>query len=118
METKIAGILSIFAALVFLTIWLVLMFVAQPEFLSTYETSKKTIIYALTESNSKFFIFSLISISLCLIYTVILFKKKYAQEAMYVILAHTLVAIFVYDWPLVLIVALPLIFFNKVKANA
>jgi len=118
MEFKISGILSYFGAAVFIAIWLILMLVAQPDCLEIFEAAKQTVVYVLTQPDSEFFYMSLISMLVCIVCGTLLFINKYAVQVMYVVLAHALAAIYIYDWTLVLVVALPLTLFSKVKASA
>jgi len=118
MEFKLAGLLSYFGALSFGAFWLIMLLVAQPDCLETFEAAKKTATYLLTQSNSKFYYMTLVSMLACAIYGTLLFTKRYPLQVMYIVMAHVVVAIFIYDWSLVLAIALPLMLFNRVKANA
>ncbi|MCP3849495.1 MAG: hypothetical protein GY694_04545 [Gammaproteobacteria bacterium] len=118
MEFKIAGILSYFGALSFMAIWLILMLVAQPDCLETFEAAKQTAIYVLTQPDADFFYMSLFSMLVCFICGTLLFIKKYPLQVMYVVIVHAIAAIFIYDWSLVLGIALPLLAFSRVKKNA
>ncbi|WP_413665000.1 hypothetical protein ACG1BZ_07080 [Microbulbifer sp. CNSA002] len=56
MGFKISGALNFLCAFYFLAIWAILLLVAQPKALSTYEAAKGSLIYVLTEEGSEFFI--------------------------------------------------------------
>ena len=118
MEFKIAGALSYFSASTFIGIWLILLLVAQPDSLSTFEAAKQTATYVLTQPGSEFFYISLASMLACIICGTLLFLNKYALQTMYVIILHSIGAFYIYDWTLAIDIALPLIFFNKIRANA
>jgi hypothetical protein len=111
MNSKIAGALSIFGGLGFLGIWLILLLVANPDCLTSYEAAKETLLFTLTAENSWFFISTLFSMLSCTICGALLLSNKFQQQIMYIIAAHTLIALFVYDWSLVFVISLPLIYF-------
>jgi hypothetical protein len=118
MGFKIAGALNFLCVVYFLSIWAILLLVAQPEALSTYEAAKSTLIYALTEDGSEFFYLSIASMLICFTCGVFLFLRKYPEQTMYVIGIHALIGFYFYDWSLALSIGLPLLFFNKVRVNA
>ena len=118
MNFKIAGALNFLSVFYFLVIWAILLLVAQPEALSTYEAAKSTLIYVLTEDGSEFFYLSIVSMLICFACGVFLFLQKYPQQIMYVIGFHAVIGIYFYDWSLALSIGLPLLFFNKVRENA
>ncbi len=118
MNVKIAGALNFICVFYFLIIWGILLLVAQPEALSTYEAAKSILIYALTEDGSEFFYLSIASMLVCFTCGVLLFLRKYPQHTMYITALHVLIGIYFYDWSLALSIGLPLLFFNKVRVNA
>ena len=118
MNFNIAAALNFLCVFYFLVIWAILLLVAQPEALSTYEAAKSTLIYALTEDGSEFFYLSIVSMLVCFVCGVFLFLRKNPQQTMYVIALHALIGIYFYDWSLALSIGLPLLCFNKVRVNA
>ena len=118
MNYKIAGSLSIFGGLAFAAIWFTLLFVANPDCLTSYEAAKETFLYSVTSDDSRLFIGTLLSLAACLICGSLLLVNKFSQQAMYVIAAHAFLAALAYDWSLVIAIALPLIYFKEVVSNA
>jgi len=102
----------------FMGVWLILLLVAQPDCLKTFEAAKQTFIYVLTQPYSAFFYYSLLSIFVCFICGLLLFINKYPIYVMYAVFLHAAIALLIYDWSLALVIALPLTLFNKIKVNA
>ncbi|MCL6417732.1 hypothetical protein MIB92_18880 [Aestuariirhabdus sp. Z084] len=120
MDSKIAGTLSLLGAATLIVIWWVFLFAARPDCLDSIQLALDSAKYALSpnESGSWLFIFTLASITTCIITSLILFFGKQKRIAMYLIATHSVIAVFTYTWSLVLVIALPLIYFGKVQKNA
>ncbi len=120
MNTKISGTLSLLGAAALIAIWWVFLFSARPDCLDSIQQAISSAKYALSpsESESWLFIFILLSIATCIETSLILLFGKHKNIAMYLIAAHTVVALFIYTWPLVLVISLPLIYFLKVQKSA
>ena len=118
MDNKIAGAIGLIPAIGFIAMWLILMLVAQPDCLTSFQAAKQTAHYVLTQPDNFFFIASLASVLVCLICSVLIFTKQFHIQAMYTVLAHAILALFIYDLTLAISIAFPLLYFNKVKASA
>jgi len=122
MEIKIAGSLSILSAIVLLGIWFVMLFAAQPSGISPFEAAIQQAAYSLSpnKSGTWFFVFSLVSIAACLCTAALLFFTRHVKAAIAIIAIHCLAGFFIYNFVLVLAIALPLPFLlsKKVFANA
>ena len=120
MESKIAGTLGLLGTIALISIWWVFLFSARPDCLDSIQLAIKSVKYALSpsESGSWLFVFTLGSIFTCVSSSLILFFGKQKSIGMYLIAAHSVVAVFIYTWSLVLAIALPLIYFGKVLKNA
>jgi uncharacterized membrane protein len=120
MEYKIAGAFSLIGALALLGSWGIFLFSAHPESANSVQLAIKYATYALTpsESGTWLFIFTLVSAFTCLTTSFILFFCQKKKLAMYVSLLHSVLGVFVYTWTLVLVIALPLVYFKKVGNHA
>ncbi len=120
MENKIAGALTLFGAIILICIWWVFLFAARPECAESIDLAISSAKYALTpsESGTWLFVYTIISIAICLICSAILFTGRVARGVMYIIAGHALASLFIYTWSLVVAIALPLIYFGKVGENA
>ncbi|MGH1374126.1 MAG: hypothetical protein ACRBBW_18945 [Cellvibrionaceae bacterium] len=120
MDSTIAGTLSLLGAAVLIAIWWVFLFAARPDCLDSLQLALDSAQYALSpsESGSWLFILTLMSIVTCIATSLILYFGKRKRIAMYLIATHSLIAIFIHTWSLVLAIALPFIYFGKVQENA
>lgn len=118
MAHKIAGIINVIPVAALTSVWLILMLVAQPDCLSTLESAIDTAHFVLTQPDNFYFIASLCSIIICSICGVLIFTKFHHIKAMYIVSAHALVGIYIYDWMLALAIASPLLYFRKIQDNA
>ena len=120
MDSKIAGTLNLLGAAALIAIWWVFLFAARPDCLNSIQLAMSSAKYALTpsESGSWLFVFTLVSIIICVVTSLILFFGQHKTIAMYLIATHAVLAMFIYTWSLVLAIALPLIYFGKVQKNA
>ncbi|WP_049721737.1 hypothetical protein [Gilvimarinus polysaccharolyticus] len=119
MDSKIAGTLSLLSAAALIAIWWVFLFSARPDCLDSIPLAIDSAKYALspTESGSWLFVFTLGSIVTCIVTSLALLFGKKKRIAMYVIATHSVMALFIYTWSLVLVIALPLVYFAKVYKN-
>tara|TARA_Y100000296_G_C5103764_1_gene221414 strand:+ start:395 stop:754 length:360 start_codon:yes stop_codon:yes gene_type:complete len=117
MDSKIAGTLSLLGAVVLIAIWWIFLFSARPDCLDSFQLAIDSAKYALSpnESGSWLFVSTLVSIVICISASLILFFGRQKGVAMYLIAAHAVVALFIYTWSLVVVIALPLSYFGKVK---
>ena len=120
MENKIAGTLSLLGAVALTSMWAVFLFAARPECADSIELAISAAKYALSPSEAEtwLFVYTLGSIFLCLTSSAMLFANRGSQKAMYIVAGHSIAALFVYTWSLILAIALPLIYFGKVRKNA
>ena len=118
MNFKMAGVLCVPGVINFLGVWLILLFVAQPETMSTYEAARDILVSALTEDGAGYFYLTILSMVTCATCGVLLFSNKYPLQVMYVIATHTLLGLWLYDWSLALVIGLPLLYFNKARLHA
>jgi len=112
--------LSLGGALILVAIWFVFLFGSQPECFNSFEIAIHSISYALSpsESGTRFFIYVLSSIVMCIMCAVLLLTTKKAKLAMWLVIIHSIAAMFIYTWSLVVAIAMPLVYFNKVVKNA
>ena len=117
MDNKIAGILSLLGAVALGVIWWVFLFSARPDCLDSIELAINSARYALSpsESGTWLFVYTLVSIVICITTSLILLYGQQKKFAMYLIASHALAALFVYTWSLILAIALPLIYIGKVN---
>lgn len=113
-----AGALSFLGVIHFLGVWGILLFVAQPETMSTYEAARDMLASALTEDGAGYFYLTILSMVTSATCGVLLFSNKYPLQVMYVIATHTLLGLWLYDWSLALVIGLPLLYFNKARLHA
>ena len=120
MDSKIAGILSLLGAAALLAIWWVFLFAARPDCFDSLElvVSSAKFVLSPSEPGSWLFWSTLVSIVTCIATALLLFFGKQKVSAMYFIAMHAAVAFFIYTWSLFVAIALPLIYFNKVRKNA
>lgn len=118
MRFKMAGALNFLGVIHFLGVWVILLFVAQPDTMSTYEAARDMLASAITKDGAGYFYLTILSMVTCATCGVLLFSNKYPLQAMYVIATHTLLGLWLYDWSLALIIGLPLLCFNQVRSNA
>ncbi|WP_062268527.1 hypothetical protein [Endozoicomonas arenosclerae] len=116
MDSKIAGTLSLLGAAALLGIWWIFLFSARPECFNSYELAYEAVKYVLSpaEPNRWLFLSTLLSILISFTTGLLLIAGKQKNRAMLLVLTHTIAAIFIYTWSLVVAIALPLLFFNKV----
>ncbi|WP_390592441.1 hypothetical protein [Simiduia litorea] len=117
MDSKIAGVLSLLGATALIAFWWVYLFAARPDCLDSFQSAIDSVKYALSpvEAGSWIFVATLVSIVLCLTASLIQFFGKQKRFAMYLVAAHTVAAIFIYTWSVVLLIAAPLYYFVKFK---
>lgn len=117
MDSKIAGVASLLAPSALIAMWSIHLTSARPGSFDSLKFAISTAKYALSpsESGTWFFIITLISISLCLASSAILFFGKNKLNAMYLIGVHSFAALFIYSWALAFAIALPLIFYAKMS---
>jgi len=118
MEFKLAGALNGLALFAFIAMWYILLFSNHPECTDIFEAASETAMFVLTEPGREFFYATFLSMLLCLTCGFLLFIKKFPLIAMCIIFVHAVLGGFIYDWGLVLAIALPLTLFGKVKAGA
>ena len=115
MHHRISGILSLFGAFSFAAIWGVYLFGAQPDCLTSLQAATDSLIYALTPSESGYFLIGLlVSMLTCMLSSVLFFVSKYKKVALGIVAIHTLVGVFIYTIELTFTIALPLLFWRKI----
>lgn len=120
MENKIAGTLGLFGAMALVSMWCVFLFAARPDCADSIALAISAARYALSPSDAEtwFFIYAIGSIFLCLLCSAMLFANRASEKIMYIIAGHSIAALFIYAWSLVLVIALPLLCLGKVGKNA
>jgi uncharacterized membrane protein len=78
MNSKIAGIISLLGAVTLIAVWWVFLFAARPDCLDSLQLAIDSAKYALSpkESGSWLFVFTLVSIAICITASLILFFGK------------------------------------------
>ncbi|BBM00225.1 hypothetical protein [Microbulbifer sp. GL-2] len=119
MDSKIAGAIGLLAPATLVGMWVIYLFSVRPDCADSIQLAMDSAKYALTpsESGTWLFIYTLTSITVGLVTSFILFFSANKQVAMYITAAHSIAALFLYTWSLVLVIALPLFFFDKVRKN-
>jgi len=112
--SRVAGLLSLLAALLVLGVWFILLFVAQPEGVSAIESAIGTARYVLFEEQStrRWFIWlaivPVLSITIGVCYLLGLARTKGFAITLFILAAALGASSFVlFDWSLALWVALP-----------
>jgi hypothetical protein len=112
--SKVAGLLSLLAALLVLGVWFILLFVAQPEGVSAIENAIGTARYVLFEEQStrRWFIWlaivPVLSVAIGACYLLGLARTKGFAITLFILAAALGASSFVlFDWSLALWVALP-----------
>lgn len=120
MEYKTAAALSLISSIAFIWSWGVTLCAAHPESANLVQLALEYAVDALTPSESEtwLFVFTFISAFTCLVTSCILCFCEKKRLAMYLSLVHSLLALFVYTWTFVLVIALPLFYFKKVRNHA
>ena len=119
MKNKGAGFFSLIASGGFIAIWWVYLFGVKPDCLSSFEAAKQAFLFAVSPSQvgSWFFVYTLVSILVCIFCAVLFFSGRQTKIAFVLTLIHGVVGIFLYTWSLVLFIFLPLTFASKAEIN-
>ena len=119
MSNKGAGVFSLIAGGCFIAIWWVYLFGVKPDCVSSIEAAKQAFIFAVSpsEAGSWFFIYTLVSVLICLACAAIFFSGRHTKLAFMVTLVHGVVGFFLYWWVPVLFVGMPLTFATKSEAG-
>ena len=111
---KIAGLLSLLAALLIMGVWFILLFVAKPEGTSIIESAVDTARYLLIEEQSTrnwfiwFAILPVLSIAIGVTYLLGVARTKAMAITLFILASMLGVSsFFLFDWRLAISVALP-----------
>lgn len=96
--------------------WFIYLFSAQPDCFDSFQSALDSASFALdpNKSGSWFFIYTLFSIVICLLCTVMFLSPKYSKASMLLVILHVAVSLFFYAYWLVMLLAFPLLSWKQV----
>ena len=113
------AIFSLFGVIYFAGIWIIYLFVAQPEGgIISGATEQLSYSFDSSEHHSSYFLATVVSLVLCCTYTIMFWFRKSPKVAMALVGVNTALALTLYSWSAALIVAGPLIYVRQVIQNA
>ena len=120
MDRRIAASLSVGGAVAFVSMWCILLFAARPDCADSYALAVEAVRYALSpaESGTWLFVYTLVSIAICIITSLVLITAQSGAKGMWLAAGHSLLGAFVYSWSIVLLLALPLLFWGRLGKGA
>lgn len=114
LANKVAGLCGLLSCIALIAIWRIFLGETCPDDVAADTMASLRYVLSPETAGTYFFIYSLLSLLVCLISSGVLLFTRNPSWVMYVIMVHALLALFIYDISLVIAIALPLLYFRKV----